>query len=88
MEYRISLEARALSDAPGRTLDPAREAALAPRVAVVCDLREENWFSMNLIADMLLGGLRRDHAGALAAERVCPPMRRRFSRAGCARGRR
>jgi glycosyltransferase involved in cell wall biosynthesis len=88
MEYRISLEAPALSEAPSRAPGAAGGAALAPRVAVVCDLREENWFSMNLVADMLLEGLRGDHAGALAAERVCPPMRRRFSRAGWARGRR
>jgi glycosyltransferase involved in cell wall biosynthesis len=51
------------------------------RVAVVCDLREENWHSMNLVADVLLaetaGGAR-----GVETVRVCPPMRRRFSRAG------
>ncbi|HEX8501816.1 MAG TPA: glycosyltransferase family 1 protein [Pyrinomonadaceae bacterium] len=57
-----------------------------PRVAVVCDLREEGWHSMNLVADMLLEGLCAEHAGAVAATRVCPPMRRRLSRAGAAAG--
>ena len=57
-------------------------------MAVVCDLREENWPSMNLVADMLLDGLRRDFAAEFEAVRVCPPMRRRFSRAGESRGRR
>jgi glycosyltransferase involved in cell wall biosynthesis len=52
------------------------------RVAVVCDLREENWHSMNLVADALIEGLRVGHAGQFSAARVCPPLRRRFSRAG------
>jgi glycosyltransferase involved in cell wall biosynthesis len=52
----------------------------APRLAVVCDYREEDWPSMDLVADMLLQGLRRDHAGTIAATRVAPPLRRRFTR--------
>jgi glycosyltransferase involved in cell wall biosynthesis len=58
------------------------------RVAVVCDLREENWHSMNLVADALIGSLESGHAGQLSAARVCPPLRRRFSRAGESAGRR
>jgi glycosyltransferase involved in cell wall biosynthesis len=54
------------------------------RVAVVCDLREENWHSMNLVADMLLADAGR-HEG-VEAVRVCPPMRRRFSLAGTSAG--
>jgi glycosyltransferase involved in cell wall biosynthesis len=46
---------------------------------VVCDLREENWPSMDLVADMLLDSLRTAHA-AVRADRICPPMRRRLSR--------
>ncbi|MET0650782.1 MAG: glycosyltransferase family 1 protein [Pyrinomonadaceae bacterium] len=60
----------------------------ARRVAVVCDLREENWHSMNLVADALIEGLGAGHAGHVSAARVCPTLRRRFSRAGESAGRR
>ena len=50
-----------------------------PRVAVVCDYREENWPSMDLAADMLLDNLQRDHAGVIEATRLAPLMRRRFT---------
>jgi glycosyltransferase involved in cell wall biosynthesis len=49
-------------------------------VAIVCDFQEENWPSMNLVADMLLQHLDRDHASAVVATRICPPMHRRFTR--------
>jgi glycosyltransferase involved in cell wall biosynthesis len=55
------------------------------RVAVVCDLREEKWHSMDAVADLLLEGAGAGHG--LRLERVCPPMRRRLSREG-ANGRR
>jgi glycosyltransferase involved in cell wall biosynthesis len=51
-----------------------------PRVGVICDLQEENWPSMDLVADMLLHHLERDHAGFISATRINPPMRRRFTR--------
>src|SRR2546421_1847341 len=54
----------------------------APRVGVVCDMLEEDWFSMNLVADMLLAGLRNGNSGGFAASRLRPPMRRRFAGAG------
>src|SRR6266550_2587403 len=54
----------------------------SPRLAVVCDYYEENWPSMNLMADMLLRHLDADHAGLVTATRVCPSMRRRFTRNG------
>src|SRR5688500_2742926 len=60
----------------------------ARRVAVVCDLREENWHSMNLVADALIEGLGAGHALQVSAARVCPPLRRRFSRAGVSAGHR
>lgn len=53
-----------------------------PRVAVVCDLREENWHSMNLVADLLLEGASNGHAARVRATRLCPPLRRRFTREG------
>jgi glycosyltransferase involved in cell wall biosynthesis len=52
----------------------------ANSVAVVCDLREENWPSMDLVADMLLEHLQRDHLDEFRVTRICPPMRRRFTR--------
>ncbi len=50
------------------------------RVAVVCDFREENWPSMDLVADMLLAHLQQDHSNTVAATRIRPLMRRRFTR--------
>ena len=58
-----------------------------PRVGVVCDLREEGWHSMNLVADMLLEGATNGHARGFEAARLCPPMRRRFTRGGASAGR-
>jgi glycosyltransferase involved in cell wall biosynthesis len=51
-----------------------------PRLAIVCDLKEENWPSMDLFAEMLCGALQTGHATAVRAERVCPPLRRRLTR--------
>lgn len=59
-----------------------------PRVAVICDLREEKWHSMNSVADMLLEGLRGEREKEVEAQRVCPPMRRCLSVAGASTGRR
>lgn len=59
-----------------------------PRVAVVCDMREENWYSMNLVADRLLGQVAEAHAGECSSVCVCPPMRRFFTRRANAAGRR
>ena len=85
MEYRITLGHREASVARRREAKRLeRSENLKPRVAVVCDLREENWHSMNLVAEMLLEGLRAGHAESFEAERVCPPMRRRFTRGASA----
>jgi glycosyltransferase involved in cell wall biosynthesis len=51
-----------------------------PRVAVICDLLEERWPSMDLVAEMLDEHLRRDHAGSFVTARVRPPMQHRFTR--------
>ena len=53
-----------------------------PRVAVVCDLLEERWPSMELVADRLLDHLRIDHSDVFSVSRICPPMNRRFTRNG------
>lgn len=49
------------------------------RMAVICDLVEENWPSMDLVAEMLLSRLRANRAARFDAVRVCPPMVRRFT---------
>jgi glycosyltransferase involved in cell wall biosynthesis len=50
-----------------------------PRLAILCDYPEENWVSMNLVAEMLHRGLRDCCADRIVAEPVCPPFRRRAS---------
>jgi glycosyltransferase involved in cell wall biosynthesis len=50
------------------------------RVGVVCDLREEGWHSMDLVADMLLETLPAVSAGRIQATRLRPPMVRRWTR--------
>src|SRR5437867_13348563 len=52
-----------------------------PRVAIICDLLEENWPSMDLIGHMLEEGLQQ-FQGQFEAVRLCPQMRRRFTRGG------
>jgi glycosyltransferase involved in cell wall biosynthesis len=64
----------AMQRTPPRAIPPSGPRALA----VLCDLREENWPSMDLVADKLLLNLSSNHAMTLRATRVCPPMKVRF----------
>ena len=50
------------------------------RVAVIADYLEEGWPSMDLVADMLMEHLAKEHAPAIEATLVRPPMPRRLSR--------
>jgi glycosyltransferase involved in cell wall biosynthesis len=50
-----------------------------PRLAILCDFREEGWPSMDLFADMLLAELKGPIDRVTATE-VRPPYRRRFTR--------
>ena len=50
------------------------------RIAVLCDFREENWPSMDLVADKLLAEVQADPTSGVRAVRICPGMIRRFSR--------
>jgi glycosyltransferase involved in cell wall biosynthesis len=50
------------------------------RVGIVCDLREEGWHSMDLVADMLLDLLPSVAGGDIVATRLRPPMTRRWTR--------
>jgi glycosyltransferase involved in cell wall biosynthesis len=58
------------------------------RVAILCDLVEENWPSMDLVAEMLLEHLQREHHDSVTVTRICPPMQRRFTRDQSANGKR
>jgi glycosyltransferase involved in cell wall biosynthesis len=51
-----------------------------PRIAVIRDMPEEMWPSMELVADMLVTGLVRDHARRFVTAEIREPMRRRWSR--------
>src|SRR5439155_18045381 len=55
--------------------------AQGPRVAIICDLAEENWASMDLVGLMLEQGLR-EHRQDIEAFRLCPVMQRRFTTIG------
>jgi glycosyltransferase involved in cell wall biosynthesis len=48
------------------------------RVAILCDLVEEGWTSMDLVAAMLEQSLRQ-LGQSVEGTRLCPPMRRRLS---------
>jgi glycosyltransferase involved in cell wall biosynthesis len=50
------------------------------RVAIVADYAEEEWPSMDLVADMLLAHLRAEHDEAIEATLVRPQMPARLSR--------
>jgi glycosyltransferase involved in cell wall biosynthesis len=55
------------------------------RVAVLADMVEERWPSMDLVAEMLVQHLAQEHADTVSAQLIRPPMRRRFSADGTAR---
>ena len=50
------------------------------RVALIADYAEEQWPSMDLVADMLAAHLAAEHRGGVEATLVRPPMARRFAR--------
>ena len=52
----------------------------AVRVAVICDFREENWPSMDLVGDMLYRYLDRDQGNGITPTQVQPALRRRLMR--------
>lgn len=49
------------------------------RVAIIADFAEEGWPSMDLVADVLLDRLAREHRHAVDAELIRPPMPRRLT---------
>jgi glycosyltransferase involved in cell wall biosynthesis len=51
-----------------------------PRVAVVADLAEERWHSMDLVSEILMLGFRAPTDRVVDAERIRPRMTRRLTR--------
>jgi glycosyltransferase involved in cell wall biosynthesis len=51
-----------------------------PRLAILCDFPEENWPSMDLVAEMLIKELQAPPDREIRAHRVCPPFRQRVNR--------
>jgi len=50
-----------------------------PHIAIVCDLLEDNWPSMDLVGDMLLRYLRERHASSFHPELLRPAFARCFT---------
>jgi glycosyltransferase involved in cell wall biosynthesis len=71
---------------PGSMETPSSVATLSetmlrkPRIALIRDFVEENWPSMDLVADMIFERLDGEHADALQVTQICPPLHRRFGR--------
>jgi len=57
------------------------------RLAIVADYAEEGWASMDLVADMLLDHVRREHASTIEATLIRPLMPRRLTRLPLGSGR-
>jgi len=55
------------------------------RVALLADYLEEGWPSMDLVAEMLLDRLTREHASHIDAALIRPSLRRRLSRVSAQR---
>jgi glycosyltransferase involved in cell wall biosynthesis len=51
-----------------------------PRIGLICDFVEENWPSMDLVANMVFERLEQEHSSTLEVTRICPPLRQRFVR--------
>ena len=58
------------------------------RVAIIADMLEERWPSMDLVAEMLVQRLAHDHPETVTPRLVRAPMRRRLSKRESAAGRR
>jgi len=56
-----------------------------PRVALISDLREERWHSMDLVSELLLAGLRHPALRAVDVTELCPRQVRRVTRLPWAR---
>ena len=53
---------------------------MAPRVALICDLKEEGWPSMDLVADMLYKHLLESHSARVETILIRPQLKSRFQK--------
>ena len=53
------------------------------RVALLADYLEEGWPSMDLVAEMLLDRLSREHAATIDVTLIRPSLQRRLSLRAC-----
>ncbi len=77
MQFTGGDDVNAIASASGqlKTLPLAR-----PRVAVICDFKEENWPSMDLVGDMLCDHLSSNDKQVVDVTRIRPPMPQPFGR--------
>ena len=87
LESRAGVRGAAAGAGPGRraragarAAGGARMTAVLPRVALISDLREEQWHSMDLVSELLLAGLRDPALRAVDATELCPRLVRRATR--------
>src|SRR3954467_9310521 len=66
-----------IAGAPEQAQTPA---VRLPRVAVIADFQEEQWHSMDVVAEMLMLHLRAQQAGRIDATELRPQMTRRLTR--------
>jgi glycosyltransferase involved in cell wall biosynthesis len=57
---------------------PAPPVVHPPRLAILSDYLEENWVSMEVVADMLVDGLKQHCPDRCVVTQIRPPFRRRF----------
>src|SRR5579863_7717189 len=65
------------SDADTEAPGPAIE---LPKLALICDLLEEEWPSMDLVGNMIFEHLRVGHSGEFFPVLLRPSLRRRLTR--------
>ena len=69
-----------MMEAPAGVATPSESRLPRPRIALIRDFAEENWPSMDLVADMVFERLDQEHAATLQVTQVCPSFQRRFGR--------
>ena len=73
---------RSVSDVVAEVRPSTSRVVPLARVGIVCDMLEERWPSMDLVADLLSQRLRANHADDITGTLIRPTLRRRFSRTG------
>ena len=73
-----------MADAIGPRAVSTRDSGMNPnptiQVAILCDYAEEQWPSMDLVAEMIFTHLDNHHRGEVTATQIVPTFRHRFTR--------